>query len=66
MHISTPSSGQMDSSLSETGKPLNIQFKKVTTMASGFMDKNAIIKEKMNKLLAWIEDADEEVWGDDE
>lgn len=35
-------------------------------MASGFMDKNAIIKEKMDELLAWIEDADEEVWGDDE
>lgn len=66
MPISTPSSGQMDSSHSETGKPLNIQFKEVTTMASGFMDKSAIIKEKMDELWAWIEGADEEVWGDDE
>lgn len=65
MHISTLFSGQMDTSLSETGKPL-IQFKKVTIMVSGFMDKNAIIKERMDELLAWIEDADEEVWGDDE
>ena len=30
------------------------------------MDKNAIIKEKMDELWAWIEGADEEVWGDDE
>ena len=66
MSTFTQLTGQMESSHSETGKPLNIQFKKVTTMASGFMDKNAIIKEKMDELWAWIEGADEEVWGNDE
>ena len=30
------------------------------------MDKNAIIKEKMDEMLAWIEGVDEEVWGEDE